>query len=250
MDRLSHRQTPSDMKVQLPPLEPVASMAERTAERLREHIFQGQLLPGMSLPEIKLAEAFRVSRNTVRDAFRILISENLLAYAMHRGVFVRQLTTEDVHDIYASRRELELGALESFDHATRGGAPTDLSHLAKMVEGAQRAAAEERWSEVGTANARFHEEIVAFLGSPRRRQFFRALMTELRLGLCAMPDARAMHEPYMSWNRRILAVLVEGQTAEARRELERYLREAERQAAEAVRDEGQAGVGTGGNGGS
>ena len=248
MDRLSHRQTPSDMKVQLPPLEPVASMAERTAERLREHIFQGQLLPGMSLPEIKLAEAFRVSRNTVRDAFRILISENLLAYAMHRGVFVRQLTTEDVHDIYASRRELELSC--AVPPTVPEHLVGDLSHLAKMVEGAQRAAAEERWSEVGTANARFHEEIVAFLGSPRRRQFFRALMTELRLGLCAMPDARAMHEPYMSWNRRILAVLVEGRTAEARQELERYLREAERQAAEAVRDEGQAGVGTGGNGGS
>jgi DNA-binding GntR family transcriptional regulator len=220
-----------DMKVQLPPLEPVPTMAERTAERLREHIFQGQLLPGTPLPEVKLAEAFQVSRNTVREAFRVLINENLLAYAMHRGVYVRQLTPEDVHDIYASRRELEFAALESFDHST----PADLRPLATWVEESERAASDERWSEVGTANARFHEAIVAFLGSPRRRRFFRALMTELRLGFCAVADPRAMHGPYVSWNRQILAMLVDGQPAEARQELERYLSEADRQVSEAVR---------------
>ncbi len=123
----------------------------------------------MSLPETKLAEAFQVSRNTVREAFRLLINENLLAYAMHRGVFVRQLTEEDVHDIYASRRELEFAALEAFDHANQRGAPTDPSRLTQVVEDAERAATQERWPEVGTANLRFHEEIVAFLGSRRSR---------------------------------------------------------------------------------
>ncbi|HZD71843.1 MAG TPA: GntR family transcriptional regulator [Actinomycetes bacterium] len=212
------------------PLEPVPTAAERAAERIRELIFQGRFPPGVGLPESRFAGAFQVSRNTVREAFRLLINENLLSYEMHRGVFVRQLDENDIHDIYQSRRGLELAALAAFD-----AAGADLSRLTRAVEDAERVAAAADWREVGTANLRFHEELVAFLGSPRRSHFFHALMTEVRLGFCAVSDFRELHEPYVHWNRRLRDLLAAGELQRARRELEGYLARAEQQIAEAVR---------------
>jgi DNA-binding GntR family transcriptional regulator len=212
------------------PLEPVPTASERAAERIRELIFQGRVPPGVGLPESRFASAFQVSRNTVREAFRLLINENLLSYEMHRGVFVRQLDEGDIHDIYASRRDLELAALAAFDPAV-----TDISGLTRAVEDAERVAAAGDWREVGTVNLRFHEELVAFLASPRRSRFFHALMTEMRLGFCAISDFRELHEPYVHWNRRLRDMLAAGELKGVRRELEGYLAKAEQQISEAVR---------------
>jgi DNA-binding GntR family transcriptional regulator len=225
------RSRPAEMGFDLPslPLEPVPTAAERAAERLRELIFQGRFPPGVTLPETRFAAAFQVSRNTVREAFRLLVNDNLLSYEMHRGMFVRQLDQDDIHDIYASRREVELAALAAFDPAV-----TDLSRLSRAVEDAERAAAAEDWREVGTHNLRFHEELVAFLSSPRRSRFFHALMTEVRLGFLAISDFRRLHEPYVRWNRQLRDLLAAGELERVRHELQDYLAEAERQIAEAV----------------
>ena len=229
--------TPSRMRrgeahLELPslPLEPVPTTAERTADRVRELIFQGRFSPGVGLPETTFANAFQVSRNTVREAFRILINENLLSYEMHRGVFVRQLSEADIRDIYASRRNLELPAL-----LVAKPAAISLAALTRGVEEAERLAAAGDWREVGTVNLRFHEELVALLGSPRRSRFFHTLMTELRLGFCAIADFQALHEPYVAWNRRLLDLLAGGEQERALAELERYLDQAEEQIAAAVR---------------
>jgi DNA-binding GntR family transcriptional regulator len=220
-----------DASLDLPslPLEPVPTTAERTADRVRELIFQGRFSPGVGLPETMFANAFQVSRNTVREAFRVLINENLLSYEMHRGVFVRQLNEADIRDIYASRRNVELPALLAAEPR-----PAALAGLTRAVEEAERLAAAGDWRAVGTANLRFHEELVALLGSPRRSRFFHALMTELRLGFCALADFQALHEPYAGWNRRIRDLLAAGEHEHARDELERYLNQAEEQIALAV----------------
>ena len=66
-----------------------SSTADRVAELLRTHIAEGHLLPGARLPEDAIGQALGVSRNTLREAFRLLTHEKLLSHALNRGVFVR-----------------------------------------------------------------------------------------------------------------------------------------------------------------
>ncbi len=54
------------------------SRAELATFTLRELITAGELTPGMRLPEIELAEKLGVSRNTLREAFRLLSQEKLI----------------------------------------------------------------------------------------------------------------------------------------------------------------------------
>jgi DNA-binding GntR family transcriptional regulator len=208
----------------LPALEPLPTAAERAASVIREYIFEGKFLPGTPLPEASLAQALQVSRNTVREAFRTLMNEHLLAYEVHKGVTVRWLTATDVRDIYALRRLLELSAI---DLISEGRAALDADALAAAVNTGEAAAAESRWRDVGTANLRFHAVLVASHGSARMDEFFLRLMTELRLGFLAVSGPESFHGSFLSRNQELRDELIQGRHAEARSALTGYLADAE-----------------------
>ena len=64
------------------------SVADQVASVLRQQILTGELRPGMPLQEAPLATSLGVSRNTMREATRILSLEGLLKRRIHRGVVV------------------------------------------------------------------------------------------------------------------------------------------------------------------
>ena len=67
-----------------------SSTAERVADVLRELIIRGDLPAGTPLREQQLVGSLDVSRNTLREAFRLLGRERLVDYTLHRGVAVRR----------------------------------------------------------------------------------------------------------------------------------------------------------------
>lgn len=72
----------------------MAKAYERIADDLRQSIRAGQLKPGDKLPpESKLAEHYRKSVPTVREALRVLQSEALIEKQHGRGNFVRRPRT-------------------------------------------------------------------------------------------------------------------------------------------------------------
>lgn len=204
----------------LPPLEPLPTAAERAAGAIRESIFEGRFLPGTALPETSLAQALRVSRNTVREAFRTLMTEHLLTYEAHKGVAVRRLSPDDVRDIYRVRRIHELSAI---DLLRSGAATIDGSLLQESIAQAQRAADGGDWVAAGTADLRFHSRLVAVHGSRRIDEFFLRLMTEIRLGFLAITDPHAFHAPYLALNQEIYEDLRSGRHDRASETLEQYL---------------------------
>ncbi|MGI8985956.1 MAG: GntR family transcriptional regulator, partial [Nocardioidaceae bacterium] len=81
-----------------------SSTAERVADVLRRRITEGDLVPGARLSEERLVCELHVSRNTLREAFRLLAHEGLLVHRLHRGVFVPELDEDDLVDLYRLRR--------------------------------------------------------------------------------------------------------------------------------------------------
>lgn len=202
-----------------------SSTAERVADIMRERIIDGSLAPGSRLPEDKVGAALGVSRNTLREAFRLLVHERLAVAEFNRGVFVRRLTGADVADLYRVRRHLECAAVR---HA--GTAPPEaLTTMRQAVDDGERAAQDGRWADVGTANMRFHQAIVGLAGSPRLDEFMRQVTAELRLAFHAMDDPRVFHEPYLTRNRELVSVIATGDGAAAEAALAAYLDHAEQQ---------------------
>lgn len=207
------------------------STAERVADVLREHIIEGALRPGTRLSEEGLGGALGVSRNTLREAFRLLSHERLLVHEFNRGVFVRELTTDDVVDLYRMRQILERSAVRE----AAGASGVILAPVRDAVEEGEEAAAAGRWLEVGTANMHFHQALTALAGSARLDEVMRRLMAEGRLAFHAMKSLQEFHEPYLVRNREILEMLKRGATDKAERELGDYLDTAERHLLEGFR---------------
>jgi DNA-binding GntR family transcriptional regulator len=198
------------------------STAERVADILRRRISEGFFLPGQRLSEESISEALGVSRNTLREAFRLLGHERLLDHRLNRGVFVRLPSAEDVSDLYTMRRVLEGAAVR------RKVSEQALATIKEAVLDAGRAVAEDDWQRVGTANIRFHQALVSLHASPRLDEAMRQLLAELRLVFHVMENPRAFHEPFVERNRVLLGLLEEGRPDEAAAYLEDYFDEAER----------------------
>ncbi|GAA2506613.1 GntR family transcriptional regulator [Actinocorallia cavernae] len=194
------------------------STAERVSDILRSRVADGYFPPGTRLSEDSIGGALGVSRNTLREAFRLLTHERLLVHELNRGVFVRVLTVEDVEDIYRTRALVECAVVRGL-----GEAPYPLRGLADAVAAGGTAAAEDDWKAVGTANIHFHQELVALARSARTDELMRSVFAELRLAFHLVDDPRRLHEPYLARNGEILGALEAGERGAAEGLLERYL---------------------------
>ncbi|MGY0022503.1 GntR family transcriptional regulator [Streptomyces sp. YJ-C3] len=194
------------------------STAERVADILRSRIAEGFFPPGTRLSEDSIGGALGVSRNTLREAFRLLTHERLLEHRLNRGVFVRVLSVDDVEDIYRIRRMIECAVVRSL-----GEPPYTLDRVAAAVADGQRAAKAREWKGVSTANIHFHRELVALARSERTDELMRSVLAELRLAFHVVDDPRGLHEPYLARNHQIVETLREGRRDDAEALLADYL---------------------------
>ena len=199
------------------------SLADRVTGQLRRRLVDGEFVPGQHLSEAALTTSLQVSRNTLREALRLLIKEGLLTYAPNRGVSVAVPSVAAVIDIYRVRRLVECQALSQA--YPRHPAHKNL-RLAVEQAIAHREAAD--WRAVGTANLNFHMAIVELADSERLNAMFSNMLAELRLVFGLLRDLEFMHEPYVSMNARILDLTEAGRLAEAATALNDYLVHSER----------------------
>lgn len=199
--------------------------AERTAEILRRRIVEGSLLPGEQLREEHLVGPLGISRNTLREAYRLLAHDGLLVHRLNYGVVVRELDEADLVDVYRMRRLVECGTLRSLPALD----PGELASVRGAVHDGDVAQQQEDWQALGTANMRVHQELVGLGGSPHADEVVRRLLAELRLAFHVVPDVRQWHEPYLARNHELLTLLEAGQVEQAADELQRYLRDSEDQ---------------------
>lgn len=198
---------------------------------LRRRIADGELSPGARLSEEQLGKDLGISRNTLREAFRLLTHEGLLVHRLHRGVFVPELDEDDLVDLYLLRRTIECDVVRSLDELD----DVRLAPLEEDVAAAEAAARRGDWVAVGTANVRFHQHLMGLAGSRRIDEVTERLLAELRLAFHAVASPQRLHEPYVARNRALLDLLVAGDVSRAAKELEEYLQDSQAELLDAVR---------------
>ncbi|WP_058909807.1 GntR family transcriptional regulator [Entomohabitans teleogrylli] len=215
---------------------PVQTLIERTAETIRQKIIAGDLIPGTRLSETALSEQLNISRNTLREVFRLLTQEGLLRHEPNRGVYVSLPDMAAIIDIYRIRRLIECDALR---HAY------PLHPAVMRMEAAVAAARQWReqgnWRSVGTENMAFHTAIVELSDSERLMRLYRHISAELRLAFGHLNDHEMLHAPYIDKNAAILALLNQGQNERAAAEMEAYLELSQRTVLAALARYQQAG---------
>ena len=166
-------------------LEPVErrSTAVIVADRIRTAIMKGTFPPGTQLGEVELAGRLGVSRGPLREAMQHLVAEGLLRSERHRGLFVRDLSAADVHDIHHARASVERAAGLLLIAGDRAAAA---DRLDAAVSALAAAAASGDPVAVADADHAFHTALVAASGSPRLRRMADGLLVETRMCLAAL----------------------------------------------------------------
>lgn len=128
---------------------------EIVCDVLREAILRGELRPGESLNQQRLAERYNVSRMPIREAIRVLAAEGLVSISSHRGTTVVQLSsTESIEDLFSLRALLEGEATRiAVDNMTSDTLDKLAHHLDEMD------ASEEDTANWILLNETFHETL-------------------------------------------------------------------------------------------
>ena len=76
------------------------SLHDDLLEQLRDYIVEGDLAPGVRIPERELCEKFDVSRTPLREALKVLAAEGLIELLANRGARVRQFSEGDIRNLF------------------------------------------------------------------------------------------------------------------------------------------------------
>ncbi|MGW2561883.1 GntR family transcriptional regulator [Streptomyces sp. NPDC001514] len=155
----------------------IGRLRDQVCEGLRDRIITGRLKPGDRLVERDVAEEFGVSRVPVREAIRILLGEGFLEALSPRRIVVKQLSRQDVENLFDMREALEVLAVR---RAAERRTDKQLRELEELLETARQATATGRAELISRANAAFHHHIVELSGNELLASTLESLEGRLR----------------------------------------------------------------------
>jgi len=199
------------------------SVADQVASLLRQRILDGEFRPGAPLQEIPLATSLGVSRNTMREAMRILSQEGLLRRNHHRGVAVCQLSLRDVQEIYQLRRMLELPAVL----AARRPSSELIHEIRSALDRYEQAVRDRDWSRAVSHDLHFHSLLIRFHDNKRLESFYQNVIGALRVGMVLVDRSHDDPGALIPVHRKMYQLLSTGKLKQCAAVLEQHLEDSE-----------------------
>jgi DNA-binding GntR family transcriptional regulator len=146
------------------------------AELLRQRIFARELEPGSWIDEVKIAEAYGISRTPLREALKVLAAEGLVTMKMRRGAYVTEVNEKDLSDVYHLLALLESDAAGVVaERATEA----ELESLAELHQSLERAQGDrEAFFRI---NEEFHQRLLQLADNRWREQMVADLRKVMKL---------------------------------------------------------------------
>lgn len=221
------------------------TLAEGIAERLFEEIIAGHLTPKEPLPaEGELAAIHGVSRLTIREAIRILRTQNVVRIRRGRGTEVnppKEWTSLEAivrasagptgqsglvpERLLEARRMIEIGAVQL---AAERRTDADLADLAERLEGMKAASTDHDVARFVDNDISFHVVIMRASGNvfvPLLFGTFGPLLLEARRQTSAVPE---IQKNAIEQHGNIIRALTAGDPEEARLAMEEHMLQTQR----------------------
>jgi DNA-binding GntR family transcriptional regulator len=192
------------------------TISSQLVDRLRARIIEGVYAPGSTLAQDGLAAEFGVSKIPVREALVQLQAEGLVDVFAHRGFNVRQISVDELQELFRLRALIEPVA------AVRGAAlatADDRAAATALLEQMTAALRARRLLEIGVLNQRFHIALIAPLAQPVMAETLQRLHVRCRryVALHVQPKERttrvvaehtAIHAAWMAGRTREVQKLI------------------------------------------
>ena len=156
------------------------ALYEEVAESLRQRIFNRELAPGSWIDELKIAEAYGISRTPLREALKVLAAEGLVTMKVRRGAYVTEVSERDLADVYHLLSLLESDAVGVVAATATDLQITELEALHRELENAAKPENlnREAFFEI---NERFHLRLLEIANNRWRDQMVADLRKVMKL---------------------------------------------------------------------
>lgn len=175
-----------------------------------DKLHSGEILPGETLKERKLAKELGVSRTPVREAFLQLEKVGVLTVNQKSGAVIRKLTIEETAEMLDIISVLEAYAVES---AVELGIQDEAKEIIqKLGEEMEQYRKERDFFSFPIANREFHDYLVSLAGNITLLDYIRELNTKLYTGGVTVPY---YIDQYSSGHEKIIDYILQGMSKEA-----------------------------------
>ena len=185
---------------------------EQIVEKFRHLILNGALKPGEKMPSVRqLAMDLSINPNTIQRAYMQLEQEGLVEYVRNVGCSVKNITLEDIYEIYLLRATYEILAVK----LCRGVfSETAFAEMDAALE-SMKDLKETDYNKSIACDNMLHEAIIRSTGLPRLIKGW----TDLNYGnainyYAGNPDSRAMIDRQYPIHKELVDVCRTGNTEE------------------------------------
>lgn len=156
------------------------ALYEEVAELMRQRIFTRELEPGSWIDEMKIAEAYGISRTPLREALKVLAAEGLVTMKVRRGAYVTEVSARDLSDVYHLLSLLESDAAGVVATVATDAQIDELREIHRELEAASKlgTGTRERFFEI---NERFHMRLLEIANNRWRDQMVADLRKVMKL---------------------------------------------------------------------
>lgn len=181
--------------------------AQLIADQLRELIVQGTFSPGQQVNESALASQLHTSRGPLREALQRLCQEGILVSKRNRGVFVLELSTDDVREIYAVREAVELSAANTLLDSGAEQVTDTCRRLKGIIRNMAKQVAASNWQSIALLDMQFHTAFVSGTGNTRLIRTYETLAAESRMCILSLEVAYPRIDVLVQEHQKILDLL-------------------------------------------
>jgi len=157
------------------PQKRAADVVEKVYRQVKEMAVEYRFRPGERVNEVELAQKFNVSRTPVRQALSRLVHEEFVTFVPNRGFYAREITPEDVRQVYEYRALIECGA---YRLACQRATPEQIAEAERLWT--EQTSTTQNSEELGEADEAFHIAIAEMAGNPHITTALRDVNAKLR----------------------------------------------------------------------
>jgi DNA-binding GntR family transcriptional regulator len=150
-------------------------LSEIAYRQIKSQVVSLVLEPGAQIDETATADALGIGRTPIRESLFRLAAEGLLRGRAGRGFFVRDITLDDIKDLFETLMIMERAAVVL---AARRIGGSGIGRLERLNDQFRTAWQGRQFLDLTLANSRFHRELYAATGNDFMTSYLNSLQTQ------------------------------------------------------------------------
>lgn len=209
--------TPEETFIELDDL----TLKDRIYQILKDSVIRHRVKPGERLIDQEIADNLGVSRTPVREALNRLGAEGLVSIIPRRGVFVTDLSSKDITDLYQVREALEVLAVQL---AVPLLTDEDLDNLEQISDQFKAALDREDFLTCFELDKEFHDKLTELSGNNKLKEINEQLGGSIQISRWKHCQNGSKHRATFKEHQGILDALASRDADLASRLLQNHIR--------------------------